>query len=320
MLLKMTDERAVRACVARMPEARHQRLESPVAGVGADGCDEMRPNESGAYPGAIADPVDASAQWLQRVVTDAQAQQAQMLANGAQPLQARLPVGRDHDGVIHVAAVVGHFQRALGKVVQRVQVQVGKGLAHQVADGNAQRLRALRKQVQQPQGLRALDDALHDAGQYRAIDAVEELAHVHVQCPGRARGAAHGGLQPIGGGMRAQPGAACKVGADVAAIEDRADDGIDRVLRHQVAKGRCLDQARFAAVVDPEAVQRPGLIRAGLQLVQQGGDLCAEVALEQETAARVALLFARTLIRRHQRRLGGVQRKQVAKAPHGAPR
>lgn len=308
----------MRRGAARMAKARHQGLQSGVTGVGADLVDQVRAHEAGARPGAVADPVDATGDGLQAVVADFQAQQSQMLADAVQPILADGAVGGDHHGVIHVTPVVGGAQAALAEVIEAVEVEVGEGLRHQVADGDARGRRALGEQVQQAQGVRALDDAAHQGGQRGAVNRVEELAHVHVQRPGAAWCATHGGLQPIGGGVCAQAGAAGKVGRDVSAIEQRADDGIDGVLHNEVAERRGFDQAGLAPIVDPERIDRQRRIRGVQKLRVQTVDVGAQVALEQKAAAAVALFLTGAPVGLQQRIGVRVLVEQVSVAFHRA--
>lgn len=319
VLLQVLDEGAVRCGASGMAQARYCGLEVAAARIAPNGLDEMRADEAGASPCAVAHPIQPAPDRLQAEVADLQVQQRQVLPDAAQPLLRNGAVWRNHDGVVHVATIGGGLQRALAVVIEAAQVEIGKSLAHQVADGDANRRRSLGKVIEQPQRLRTLDDAAHQRGQDVAVDAVEILAHVDVQQPRLARRFAHGVLQPVGAGMRAQADATGKVGGDVAALEQRADHGIDRVLHDQVAERRRLDQARLAAILDPKAVAGLRLVRAVVQLAQQAVDVAAQVAGEQERGAMVALSFPGAAVGRQQRFLCGKARKQLAMAPHVTP-
>ena len=153
-----------------MAQARNDGFELAFAGVAAHRIDQMRTHEAATRPGTKAAEIGAALDRVQVVMADFKAQQRQVGTDAGKPDQAGGAIRRQHDAVIHVAPVLRHFERALAIVVKAVQIQVGKGLAHQVADGHAGYLWALREGVHQVQSGLAFDDACHPRLQDIAVD------------------------------------------------------------------------------------------------------------------------------------------------------
>ena len=120
-----------------MAQAGYEWFEPLFASVLADGADQAGAHKTAAGPGAVAYKVNATLDGLQAVVADFQIQRAQVLANGFEPHQAGGAIWCQHHAVIHVPCVLRHLECALAKMVQAVEVDVGKRLAQQVANGHA---------------------------------------------------------------------------------------------------------------------------------------------------------------------------------------
>ena len=153
-----------------MAQARDDGFELALAGITAQGADQVGPHKAPTSPGAVAAEVGTPFDRVQAVVAYLQTQQRQVGAYAGQPRQAGGAVGCQHDAVVHVAGVFLDLERALAIVVQAAQVQVGKGLAHEVANGRACGLWPLRKGVHQGQSGLAFDDACHQSLQDIAVD------------------------------------------------------------------------------------------------------------------------------------------------------
>ena len=100
-----------------MAQTRDDAGQPALAGIGAQSANDVRAHKPGAGPGAKTHKVGTALDRLQRVVANLQTQQRQVAANGRQPGDTRGMVWRNHDAVVHVAPIVGHFQRTLTKVV-----------------------------------------------------------------------------------------------------------------------------------------------------------------------------------------------------------
>ena len=92
-----------------MAQAGNNGFQISTAGILAQCADNAGPHKSGGCPCAKANKVGAPLHGMQAVMADFQTQQGKVLANAVQPLQAHRTARRQHDGVVHVAAIVGYL-------------------------------------------------------------------------------------------------------------------------------------------------------------------------------------------------------------------
>lgn len=247
-----------------MTQAGNNLFKSAFSGVRAHGADDSRAHKAPTGPGAKAAEVGSAFDRVQAVVADLKPQCGEVLAYAGQPGKTGGAVRGQHDAVVHVSAIVRHFQRAFAVVVKAVEVEVGKCLAHQVADRHPCCIGTLRECSHDRQRGLAFDNPLQHCLQHIAVDAVKKLSHVDMQYPVGARCAAHGCLQPVGSHVGAFASAAGEVGVDVAGFEKWQSNCVHGMLHHQVSERRGLDQSRLAAIVHHEAATGTWLVGLGL--------------------------------------------------------
>ena len=199
-----------RVRLARVPKARDNRFKPAFLHITTKGAQAAFADEARCAPCPKADKVGAATHGLQTVVADLKAKIAKMFGDCAQDSLAVRTTLNDHDCVIHVPSVVLELERALAEVIQAVQRDIGCNLRQQVADRHTLWLRALREHHDQRDKALILDPSRVARLQHRAVDAVEELAHIDVQHPRIGRGLPHCALQPIGRLMGAAADAARK--------------------------------------------------------------------------------------------------------------
>ena len=239
---------------AGMSEARYRRLNATPLNVATKIPQAAFADKARGAPGAKPHEVRTAPDGLQPVVADLQAQAAQVLGDRLQRRLAMRAVIDDHDGVVHVAAVVAQAQVALAEMVEAVEGDVCGYLGEQIPNRHAFGLRALRKHHDQRDKARVLDPPRIARLQHRSVDSIEELAHINVQQPRIGRSLPHCVLQPVGRLVRAATSAARKRGGNELALNDRGEHGIDGVLNHKVAKRGRLNHARLGAIANDEAL------------------------------------------------------------------
>lgn len=147
------------------------------------------------------------------------------------------------------------------------------------------------KHGHQPQKHLVLYPPAQDLKKNVTVDAVKELAHVYMQEPGTAIGLPHNVLQPVCSHVRAFADAAGKGVVNKPAVADRQNDGIDRVLHHQIIKCRRFNQPLFAALFGLEANARGRPVGAIPQRLLQPVDVAPQAACESIVILIAALIL-----------------------------
>jgi hypothetical protein len=147
------------------------------------------------------------------------------------------------------------------------------------------------KHGHQPQKHLVLYPPAQDLKKNVTVDAVKELAHVYMQEPGTAIGMLHNVLQPVCRHVRAFANTAGKGVVNKPAVADRQNHGIDRVLHHQIVKGRRFNQAFFAAIFGFEANARGWPVGAIPQRLLQPVDVAPQAARESIVVLITALIL-----------------------------
>ncbi len=146
-----------------------------------------------------------------------------MLPDSVKPQQSCSSVWGDHHAVIHIPRIITRLEGAFTKVVEAIEIDVCKCLTEQIANWHAGGCVSICKLHHHKECVLAFDLPAEQLMQHVSVDAVEKLAHIHMQHPSASVCATHGGLQPIAGGMGTSPNPACKTLGDVAALKRRRD-------------------------------------------------------------------------------------------------
>ncbi len=140
--------------------------------------------------------------------------------------------------IVHIPRIALYFQRALDKMVQRIQVNQGIQLAQQVADRYPDGLAMVGKPHHRIDKLVILDMLFKQLPQHTPVNSVKEFANVELQDIAVGGRLLHSGLRVIRRFVRPFSLSASKRLVDELAIKKRVRYAVNRVLNNKITKGR----------------------------------------------------------------------------------